>query len=134
MRVGKLWTRVVAAANDASVTYKIHSWAMLVWVLLIIPSWYLWRSSLFWILAVSIYANFVSHWSAWQAVLAQLVAGRAEGESKRIAELVAIQNHKMLDRIIEAVSSQVKDAQIDAKNHELLERIIAVIEKNGHSP
>jgi uncharacterized protein involved in cysteine biosynthesis len=89
--------------RNPMVFYRLHAWAALAWLLLVVPSWYLWRNSLFWILAVSLYANFISHVSAWQAVRAELVAGRAEAEAARVSATVDARTEEMLQRIIEAV-------------------------------
>jgi hypothetical protein len=46
---------------------RLHSAAMLTWLLLLAPSLLWWRESLVWIVGMSWYANFVGHWSSWQA-------------------------------------------------------------------
>jgi hypothetical protein len=82
---------------------------MLTWVILLIPSWYWWHASLFWVIAVSIYANFVSHWGAWQAVRAELVAGRAEQAAKDAVEIVRMgvqEDTEMLHRIEKTVTHE----------------------------
>lgn len=106
----RLWSYLVRQVNDATTTYKIHACLALAWILAIIPAWYLLRNSLFFVIAVSVYANFVSHWGAWQAVRAELVAGRAEAEAEVVAAMFAAQNQEMLERIIAAVVPVVNDA------------------------
>jgi hypothetical protein len=98
-QLSRAWLRAVLAAKNAALTFRVHFCLAAMWMLLVIPTWYLWRTSLFWIAFISLYANFVSHWGAGQAALAQLVAGRAEivaGEARteavRVAELLATQS------------------------------------------
>jgi hypothetical protein len=88
-----VWGRISGAANDATVTYRVHACLAGMWIALVIPTWYLWRTSLFWVAFISLYANFVSHWGAWQAVRAEIVAGRAEevagGAREKAVEVAA---------------------------------------------
>lgn len=44
-----------------------HKWATVVWALLVIPTVTLWRDSIVWIAFMSLYANVVGHWGAYQA-------------------------------------------------------------------
>jgi hypothetical protein len=74
--------------NNATVTYKVHAIAAVSWMLLVIPSWFFWRNSIFWVCFISLYANFVSHWGAWQAVRAELVADQAEKKAQHVAEIL----------------------------------------------
>jgi hypothetical protein len=102
----QLWAWMQALAMNANVTYKVHAVSAVIWLLLVIPTWYLWRNSLFWIAFISLYANFVSHWGAYQAALAQLVAGRAEVAAKAAVEIVrldAMQDTAMLKHIEKTV-------------------------------
>lgn len=39
---------------------------------LLVPTLLFWRDSLLWVIAMSLYANFVGHFSAWQAARAEL--------------------------------------------------------------
>lgn len=77
--------------ENASTMYRTHLMLAVTWMLMTFPTWYLWRTSLFWVAFISLYANFVSHWGAAQAARAEIVAGRAEKEAKRVAALVAAQ-------------------------------------------
>jgi hypothetical protein len=118
--IHRLWVRCVRVALDAAVTYKVHAGLALMWLLLIVPTWYFWRTSLFWVAFISLYANFVSHWGAGQAALAQLVAGRAEdvagearSEAVRVAELLQVQSIRefrcaadQMNRIEQAVTRE----------------------------
>jgi hypothetical protein len=47
---------------------RFHLVLMVVWALLLIPTLIFWRSSVLWVATMSLYANFVGHFSAWQAV------------------------------------------------------------------
>lgn len=42
-----------------------------VWVLLLIPTMLWWSKSVLWVIVISLYANFVGHWSAYQAARAE---------------------------------------------------------------
>jgi hypothetical protein len=112
------WLHMRNPLNNPTNTYKIHAYLAVTWMLLVIPTWYLWRTSIFWIAFISLYANFVSHWGAWQAVRAELVAGRAEQEAKRVAALVAVENQIMLEQIVEAVarSTQIQETILHAQD------------------
>jgi hypothetical protein len=44
---------------------------MVVWALLAIPTLLLWSESILWIAFMSLYANFVGHFSAWDAARAE---------------------------------------------------------------
>lgn len=46
---------------------RIHWTLTVVWALLLIPTLTLWRNSVWWIAAMSLYANVAGHWSAAQA-------------------------------------------------------------------
>jgi len=43
-----------------------------VWTLLIIPTLLWWSTSILWILLISLYANIIGHFSAWQVVRAEM--------------------------------------------------------------
>lgn len=45
---------------------RIHLVLMVVWAGLLIPSLVLWRTSVPWLVFMSLYANFVGHFSSWQ--------------------------------------------------------------------
>jgi hypothetical protein len=48
-----------------------HLAAMGVWALLVIPTLLWWRESILWIAFMSLWANLVGHWSAWDAARAE---------------------------------------------------------------
>lgn len=50
---------------------KVHGVAMIVWALLAIPTVLVWKQSILWVAFMSLYANFASHFSAWQASRAE---------------------------------------------------------------
>ncbi len=54
---------------------QLHLVGMVGWILLAIPSILLWSQSLLWVIFISLYANVVGHFGAWQAA-------RAEKESE----------------------------------------------------
>jgi hypothetical protein len=88
-------------------TYRMHAALAVAWLLMVIPSWFLWRTSIFWITLISLYAIFVSHWGAAQSARAELVAGRAEQAAKQAVEVVrvdAMQDTVMLKHIEKTVA------------------------------
>lgn len=56
---------------------RLHLMMMAVWLLLLIPSITLWRNSLVWVVLMSWYANFVGHWSSYQAARAEESNGKS---------------------------------------------------------
>ena len=46
---------------------KFHFSMMIVWACLLVPTILLWKESILWIAFMSLYANFVGHFSAWDA-------------------------------------------------------------------
>jgi hypothetical protein len=50
---------------------RFHASAMGVWALALIPTVLWWKESILWVAFMSLYANFVGHWSAYQAVRAE---------------------------------------------------------------
>lgn len=50
---------------------RFHAVATLVWLLLIIPSLLWWKDSILWVIVLSVWANFASHFGAWQGARAE---------------------------------------------------------------
>lgn len=48
-----------------------HLVMMFVWAVLVVPTLLLWRESILWVAFMSLYANFVGHWSAWDGARAE---------------------------------------------------------------
>lgn len=46
---------------------RFHLCMTIVWVLLLVPTLIWWKESILWIAGMSLYANFVGHFSAYQA-------------------------------------------------------------------
>lgn len=46
---------------------RLHKWATIAWMLLLIPTMLWWKNSITWVAVMSLYANVVGHWSAYQA-------------------------------------------------------------------
>lgn len=46
---------------------RLHLVLTVIWGLLVVPTVFLWRESLLWIALISVYANVVGHWGAYQA-------------------------------------------------------------------
>ncbi len=59
--------------NDRQADFlkKFHLSMMVVWALLLIPTLLFWKESILWVLIISLYANFVGHFSAWNASRAE---------------------------------------------------------------
>jgi hypothetical protein len=55
--------------NDRHVAF--HGVALVVWIVLLVPSLFLWRDSVFWVVLMSWYAIVVSHQAALEAALAK---------------------------------------------------------------
>lgn len=53
---------------------RSHLLLMIVWVLLAIPTVLWWRDSVLWVAIMSLYANFSTHWGAFQAARAEEAA------------------------------------------------------------
>ncbi len=58
---------------------RFHLTMMFVWALLLIPTVLWWKESILWVATMSLYANFVGHFSAWDAVRAEKKADAANG-------------------------------------------------------
>lgn len=50
---------------------RFHLYATLLWAGLAVPTLLWWRESIFWVALMSLYANVVGHWSAYQAARAE---------------------------------------------------------------
>jgi hypothetical protein len=53
----------------------------LLWGVLIIPSVLWWSESVPWLVLMSVWANFVGHWSSWQATRTEVKMDEASGDS-----------------------------------------------------
>lgn len=53
---------------------KLHLVLAIVWLILMVPTVTLWRDSVLWVGIISVYANVVSHWGAYQAARAEQAA------------------------------------------------------------
>lgn len=56
---------------EAHVLVKFHFFMMIFWALLVIPTLIWWRESILWVAFMSLYANFVGHFSGWDAARAE---------------------------------------------------------------
>jgi hypothetical protein len=50
---------------------RLHFWLTIAWIVLLIPTVLWWRTSILWVLMMSIWANTSTHWSAWQGARAE---------------------------------------------------------------
>lgn len=61
----------------------LHAAAVVVWLLLAIPTMLWWRSSVTWIVWMSLYAIVASHASAWQASRTEVKQDVEEARARR---------------------------------------------------
>jgi hypothetical protein len=54
---------------------KIHLTLTFVWSAMLIPTLIWWKESILWVAFMSLYANVVGHWSAYQAARAEEANG-----------------------------------------------------------
>lgn len=52
---------------SAALLTRLHFWLAVLWCLTIIPTLLWWRESVLWVAFASIYANAITHMTAWQA-------------------------------------------------------------------
>ena len=50
---------------------RIHLYLTFAWSLALIPTLLWWRESILWVAFMSLYANIIGHWSAYQATRAE---------------------------------------------------------------
>lgn len=62
---------------------RFHQWAAFQWAALAIPTVLWWKDSILWVALMSLYANVVGHWSAYQAAKAEEEAKRVEKEVEK---------------------------------------------------
>lgn len=65
------WAWRVVDRVDAHAWNVFHKIATLVWIILAIPSLLWWKDALVWVIIMSLWANVVGHWSAFQASRAE---------------------------------------------------------------
>lgn len=58
---------------------RFHLMCTGVWVLLIIPTMIFWKDSILWVAMMSVWANVISHGTAWQAARAEEAAKNGNG-------------------------------------------------------
>lgn len=68
-------------ARAVRVLLWVHGILTVVWALLAVPTLVWWKESILWVALMSLYANFVGHFSAWQATRAE-EAQRESNEGK----------------------------------------------------
>jgi hypothetical protein len=56
---------------SASLLVKFHLAMMVVWAGLLVPTLLWWRESILWVATMSLYANWIGHFSAWDAARAE---------------------------------------------------------------
>jgi hypothetical protein len=56
---------------DIKYLRRFHAAATVIWFLLIFPSMLWWEESVPWLVLMSAWANFASHFSAWQGARAE---------------------------------------------------------------
>ena len=66
-----------------SMIKKSHLTASVAWIILAIPSVIWWKSSVLWVIIISIYANVVGHLSGYTAARADEAAEQDEKKKKK---------------------------------------------------
>lgn len=61
----------VRLLQDKTFLRRFHASAVIVWLILIIPTLLWWKEAIVWVAIMSIWANVASHWAAWQASRAE---------------------------------------------------------------
>jgi hypothetical protein len=57
---------------------KVHLYCTWIWVVLLVPTVFWWKDSILFIGLASVYANVVSHWTAYQAARAEKAASNGQ--------------------------------------------------------
>jgi len=60
----------------------VHFALAVLWAVLAVPTVLYWRESILWVSLISVYANVVSHWGAYQAARGEEAADRKLDEVK----------------------------------------------------
>ena len=60
---------------------QVHGYLTLFWIVALFPTVFWFKASILWVALMSVWANIAGHWSAWQAV-------NAEIQTKNLAESV----------------------------------------------
>lgn len=50
---------------------SLHKWSALAWLALAVPTVLWWNESVLWVALMSLYANVVGHWAAYEAARAK---------------------------------------------------------------
>lgn len=65
-----LWERLASQVSGP----RLHLALALTWLALLVPTTLWWRESVYWVAIMSLYANVVGHWSAYQGARAECEA------------------------------------------------------------
>ncbi len=72
MRKRFAYVRGLSPRNLTAKHWKTIQMSMTwMWILMIIPSMFLWRESIPWLIFMSVWANVAGHFSAWQSARAE---------------------------------------------------------------
>lgn len=67
---------------------RFNFWFVIVWLALVIPTVVFWRASVLWVAILSIWANVISHYTAYLAARVEVREERVEGHVTDIKETV----------------------------------------------
>lgn len=67
-----VFKRCRTVCGDPVFLRRFHGWATVFWVVMAVPSMLWWRSSLPYLVGLSVYAVVTGHWSSWQASRAEV--------------------------------------------------------------
>jgi hypothetical protein len=66
---------------EPRILVRFHATMMAVWAGLLLPTLLFWRESILWVAFMSLYANFVGHFSAWDGARAEQQAEEENNET-----------------------------------------------------
>jgi hypothetical protein len=69
---------------------RFHFVMMCVWAAMFVPTVLWWKQSILWVAFMSLYANFVGHFSGWDAARAEQTNDDQRSEGPAMAELSAM--------------------------------------------
>lgn len=77
--------RVFEHINEPAIVRRINGWFTMLWLVLVYPTVAYWHSSVLWVAILSIWANVVSHYTAWLEARVEVRAERLEAAADQTA-------------------------------------------------
>lgn len=88
-----MFKRLLDSLNRPRVIRTINLWATIFWVALIAPTLLYWRESILWVALLSIWANVVSHYTAYLAARVEVREEDIEEDIEEVVEDEAAAKH-----------------------------------------